>query len=229
MKIWSLGLLLCWTSFLSAQTYRVRKVAAGAISAGDLGSSPAWHKAGILKDFVYPWDSAAAPGTSFSAIWDGKWLYGLYKVQDDSVITLVKKNDKMEVGASDRVEIFLARNDSMNPYYCLEMDADGRVLDYNAVYYRKMNYPWTWPKEQLVIKASRVSDGYILAFAISIHSLKELGLLQNGRLHAGLFRAECKGMVNGRADLRWISWIRPATVQPDFHTPSAFGTLVLEE
>jgi len=49
-------------------------------------------------------------------------------VKDDSVITLVKKNDKMEVGASDRVEIFLKKDDSMDPYYCLELDADGRAL-----------------------------------------------------------------------------------------------------
>ena len=116
----------------------------------------------------------------------------------------------------------------MDPYYCLELDADGRALDYNAAYYRKMNYPWSWPEGQLKVKASRVRDGYIVEFAISIQSLKDLGLLQNNRLQAGLFRAERKGMINGRADLRWISWIRPRSDHPDFHIPSAFGALVLE-
>lgn len=246
MKCTLLGLLLFCAIDISAQSYYVKKVPNGAVQVDGKGGSAAWSRANILTDFVYPWDSAAAPATSFAALWDGKWLYGLYRVKDDSVITLVRKNDKMEVGASDRVEIFLKKDDAMDPYYCLELDADGRALDYNATYYRKMNYPWSWPEGQLMLKASRTGDGYIVEFAISIQSLRDLGLLQhpgNGspahpgdessthpgdRLQAGLFRAECKGMRDGRADLHWISWIRPRTDHPDFHTPSAFGTLILE-
>jgi len=228
MRSLLLILAACYALHASAQTYQVKKVPAGSIQVDGGGASQAWSQASLLSDFVYPWDSAAAPATSFAALWDGDWFYGLFRVQDDSVITLVKDNNKVEVGASDRVEIFLKKDDAMNPYYCLEMDADGRVLDYNAFYYRKMNYPWHWPDGQLIIKTSRIQKGYILEFAISIRSLKELGLLSDGRLQAGLFRAECVGFVNGRADLRWISWIRPRSDHPDFHIPSAFGTLILE-
>ena len=228
MRSLLLILAACYALHASAQTYQVKKVPAGSIQVDGGGASQAWSQAAFLSDFVYPWDSAAAPATSFAALWDGDWFYGLFRVQDDSVITLVKDNNKMEVGASDRVEIFLKKDDAMNPYYCLEMDADSRVLDYNAFYYRKMNYPWHWPNGQLIIKTSRIQKGYILEFAISIRSLKELGLLSDGRLQAGLFRAECVGFVNGRADLRWISWIRPRSDHPDFHIPSAFGTLILE-
>ena len=228
MRSLLLILAACYALHASAQTYQVKKVPAGSIQVDGRGASQAWSQASLLSDFVYPWDSAAAPATSFAALWDGDWFYGLFRAQDDSVITLVKDNNKMEVGASDRVEIFLKKDDAMNPYYCLEMDADGRVLDYNAFYYRKMNYPWHWPDGQLIIKTSRIQKGYILEFAISIRSLKELGLLSDGRLQAGLFRAECVGFVNGRADLRWISWIRPRSDHPDFHIPSAFGTLILE-
>jgi len=228
MRSLLLILAACYALHASAQTYQVKKVPAGSIQVDGGGASQAWSQASLLSDFVYPWDSAAAPATSFAALWDGDWFYGLFRAQDDSVITLVKDNNKMEVGASDRVEIFLKKDDAMNPYYCLEMDADGRVLDYNAFYYRKMNYPWHWPDGQLIIKTSRIQKGYILEFAISIRSLKELGLLSDGRLQAGLFRAECVGFVNGRADLRWISWIRPRSDHPDFHIPSAFGTLILE-
>ena len=228
MRSLLLILAACYALHASAQTYQVKKVPAGSIQVDGRGASQAWSQAAFLSDFVYPWDSAAAPATSFAALWDGDWFYGLFRAQDDSVITLVKDNNKMEVGASDRVEIFLKKDDAMNPYYCLEMDADGRVLDYNAFYYRKMNYPWHWPDGQLIIKTSRIQKGYILEFAISIRSLKELGLLSDGRLQAGLFRAECVGFVNGRADLRWISWIRPRSDHPDFHIPSAFGTLILE-
>jgi len=229
MKITIIGLLLCWMYVGSfGQTYLVKRVADGAIKVDGKGSSRSWRKANVLTDFAYPWDSAAAPATSFSALRDGKWLYCLYRVQDDTVITVVKNNDKMDVGGSDRVEIFLKKDDAMNPYYCMELDADGRRLDYNAAYYRQMNYPWSWPAEDLVVKASRVKGGYQVEFAISISSLQQFGLLQGGQLQAGLFRAECKGMVNGRADLRWISWVRPKSDHPDFHIPSAFGTLVLQ-
>jgi hypothetical protein len=228
MRSLLLILSACSTLYASAQTYTVKKVPKGVLHVDGRGSSRAWERADILTDFNYPWDSVAAPATAFAALWDGEWFYGLYRVKDDSVITLVRKNDKMEIGASDRVEIFLKKDDAMDPYYCLEMDADGRVLDYNAVYYRKMNYPWQWPQGQLIVKTSRVKGGYILEFAISIQSLKDLGLLNDHRLQAGLFRAECKGTVNGRADLRWISWVRPKSDHPDFHIPSAFGVLVLQ-
>jgi len=228
MRSLILILSACCALHASAQTYQVKKVPKASVKIDGKGTSRIWKQANLLTDFVYPWDSVAAPATSFAALYDGDWFYGLFRVKDDSVITLVKNNDKMEVGASDRVEIFLKKDDAMNPYYCLEMDADGRVLDYDAFYYRKMDYPWHWPDGQLIIKTSRVKGGYILEFAISIRSLKDLGLLKDGRLQAGLFRAENKGFINGRADLHWISWIRPQTDHPDFHTPSAFGTLTLK-
>jgi len=117
----------------------------------------------------------------------------------------------------------------MSPYYCLELDAAGRVLDYSADYYRIMHYDWQWPKDQLRVQVSRTKDGYTVEAAISIASLKALALLKDNKIQAGLFRAECKSMLNGKSDLRWISWINPKSEQPDFHIPSAFGTLILEQ
>lgn len=233
MRSLLLILCACCTLLTSAQIYHIKKVAKGSVQPDGKGSSQAWRQADTLTDFVYPWDSVTAPPTSFAALWDGDWFYGLFRVKDDSVITVVKDNNKMEVGGSDRVEIFLKKDDAMNPYYCLEMDADGRILDYNAFYYRKVNYPWHWPDGQLIIKASRAADGYIVEFAISMQSLQAFGLVQDHRLQAGLFRAQhpAPGAArhpNGWVDLRWISWIRPRSKFPDFHIPSAFGTLVLD-
>ena len=212
----------------TAQTYTVKKIAENVMRINGKGDNKAWSKAAVLTDFSFPWEKEKAPATSFSALWDGKWLYCLYRVKDDSVITLVKNNNKIEVGASDRVEIFMARDSALNPYYCLEMDSKGRVLDYRAFFYRKMDYAWQWPEKQYVIKTSVVKDGYIVELAISIKSLTEPGLLNNKRMLAGLFRAECTGIENGKARLHWISWIKPNSPRPDFHIPSAFGVLVLE-
>lgn len=227
MKIF-LVILLFTALCLNAQTYTVKKVSAGTIEITGKGDAALWSTANLLTDFTYPWEKAPAPATAFSALWDEQWLYCLYRVKDSSVMIYKNNNDKKETGSSDRVEIFLKADDSMSPYYCLELDASGRVLDYSATYYRQMNYSWQWPKGQLIVKTSKTEDGYIVETAIGIQSLKALGLLQNNRLQAGLFRAECKSIQNGKADLRWISWIKPQSAQPDFHIPSAFGTLILQ-
>lgn len=211
-----------------AQIYSVKRISSGLINVNDTGNAAQWSTANVLTDFTYPWDTAATPATSFAALWDGEWLYCLYRVKDDSVLVYQHTNDKHEVGASDRVEIFLKADDKMSPYYCLELDAAGRVLDYAADYYRIMHYDWQWPKSQLKIKAVPTKDGYVVESAISIASLKTLGLLKDNKIQAGLFRAECKSMHNGKSDLRWISWINPKSEQPDFHIPAAFGILELE-
>jgi len=216
------------TPDLYSQTYIVKKIPTGSLSINGKGNAGIWNNANILTHFIYPWDTVPPPATSFSALWDDEWLYCLYKAKDDSVIVYSNTNEKKEIGASDRVEIFFKADDKMSPYYCLEMDAAGRVLDYNASFYRQMHYDWQWPKEQLVIKTSRTKDGYILEAAISIASLKMLGLLKEKQLQAGLFRAERAGTENGRAILKWISWIDPKSAQPDFHIPAAFGLLQLE-
>ena len=211
-----------YSAKVDAQTYVVKKIAPG------INILP-WNKANTLTDFIYPWQNETAPATSFKALWDGNWLYCLFTVTDDSVLVYQKTNDKHEVGASDRAEIFLKADDKMSPYYCLELDAAGRVLDYSADYYRIMHYDWQWPKDQLIVKATKTKDGYTVEADISIASLKALALLKDNKIQAGLFRAECKSMLNGKSDLRWISWINPKSEQPDFHIPSAFGTLILEQ
>lgn len=217
---------LCF--YAHSQTYTVKKTTPGSIVVNGNDDDKAWAAANILSHFIYPWERTTAPLTSFSALWDGQWLYCLFTVKDDSINIYRIKNEKRETAASDRVEIFFKAGDKMQPYYCLEMDAAGRVLDYSAEYYRKMHYEWGWPKEQLAVKTSLIKDGYILEAAISISSLTNLDLLKDNRLQAGIFRAECTGIINGRSNLKWISWIDPKSAEPDFHIPAAFGTLILE-
>ncbi len=211
-----------------AQTYSVKKVTPGTITVTGMGQSPAWSTANSLTHFIYPWQKEVPPATTFAALWDGAWLYCLFTVVDDSVNIWRVTDDKRESGASDRVEIFFKKDDAMSPYYCLEMDAAGRTLDYSASYYRKMQYSWNWPKDQLAIKTVRTANGYQLEAAIGIPVLTQLGLLKSNRLQAGIFRAECTAIQNGKPNFNWISWIDPQTSQPDFHIPAAFGVLILE-
>jgi hypothetical protein len=221
--------LFLHVEYAAAQTYTVKRIPGNTLHITGRGDNKAWEKANVLSDFAFPWEKEQAPATSFSALWDGDWLYCLFKASDDSIITPVIKNNKIDAGASDRVEIFMARDSTLLPYYyCLEMDASGRTLDYRASFYRKMDYSWAWPNKQFLIKTATTSTGYIVEIAISIRSLTALGLLQNQRLMAGLFRAERRTAEGGYNAFHWISWVKPNATQPDFHIPSAFGTLQLE-
>jgi hypothetical protein len=193
------------------------------------GDDPLWKGANELSAFVYPWEKEKAPFTSFKALHNKDWLYCVFTILDENIITYVEKKDKTDVLNSDRVEIFFKQEDSTASYYCLEMDPLGRVYDCQAEFTKKFNPAWTWPADQLIIKTSRTKDGYIVEIAISKLSLNTLGLLKDKTLRAGLYRAECIKLEGNKATMKWISWIQPDSPTPDFHIPSSFGVLHLED
>lgn len=213
-----------------AKSYSARKIKEKEFDINGKGDNAEWKNAASLTDFIYPWERETPPLTSFKALHSKDWLYLLYQVKDENVQVLVKTNQKLEVIYSDRVEIFLRKNKKMTPYYGLELDPNGRVYDYEATLHRQFNDRWTWPVGQLKVSASRTADGYIVEVAIGKESLKKLGLLRGNKLEAGLFRGECSEAAVGKeSNIKWISWVQPDSPTPDFHIPSAFGLLVLED
>jgi len=212
-----------------SKTYVAKKIDKDIEVIGD-GSHELWKSANELTDFTYPWESGVAPATKFKALHNSKWLYCLFTVEDSNIHVFVESNEKREAVFSDRVEIFLRKDSSMNPYYGLELDANGRVYDYQAVLHRKFDNNWSWPKGHLVVKAKRSGNGYCVEVAISKESLSNLGLLTGNRLEAGLFRADCLELwkKGERFNVKWISWMKPDSPAPDFHIPSAFGVLELQ-
>ncbi len=211
-------------------TYSVKRIASNLQTLDSKAMNPIWEQANVNSDFSFPWEEKTPPKTSFRALYDNEFFYFRFDVEDDNVLTHVKDDHKMEVVDSDRVEIFFRQDEKLNPYYCLEMDARGRVLDYVTRYYRDFDYEWQWPaSDNLSVKASENKEGYIVEGAISLSSLKELGLLKDNVLEAGLYRGYCMKLPNPEAELRWISWVNPAVEEPDFHIPSSFGKLELEQ
>ena len=90
-------------------------------------------------------------------------FYFRFDVESTRALTYVHDNNKMEVVDSDRVEIFFRRDEMLDPYYCLEMDPLGRVLDYKANFYRKFDYEWQWPgNNPLIIRSEYTESGYRL-------------------------------------------------------------------
>ena len=210
------------------KTYSIKKTR-GNITVSGKGDDPRWLHANALTDFHYPWENEAAPYTEFKALHNEDWVYFLYNIKDHDVNVRQATNDKTEVAASSRAEIFFRIDEKLKPYYCLEIDPFARVLDYRATYHRQFDTSWSWPANQLLIKSDRRKDGYSVEFAISKKSLRDLGLLQHNRLQAGLFRANCSHPANGEEQFKWISWMKPDSKTPDFHIPSSFGLLRLLE
>jgi hypothetical protein len=221
--------LLSNTTKEEVKTYSVNKLQGKEIVVTGLGDDQRWKKAVELTDFIYPWENETPPLTSFKALHSKDWLYLLYKVKDDHINVLVKTNEKSEVVSSDRVEIFFRKDDQMLPYYGLEMDPHGRVFDYLAEYHRKFTSTWSWPEGQLVIKANKVADGYTVEVAISKKSLKQLELIKGNKIEAGIYRGDCAEITEDNSKIKWISWIRPDSPTPNFHIPSSFGILLLED
>ena len=63
--------------------------------------------------------------------------------------------------------------------------------------------------------------------SITLASLRDLDLLNNDELQAGLFRGECLKAGDTQSSFSWISWVKPDSDHPDFHIPSSFGVIKL--
>ena len=214
---------------MEATTYPVHKIDKGTLQITGKGTSSSWDKAIRLKAFTYPWRNEKAPETTFQALWDEDYFYFLFRAEDDAILTKTDPNlsEEREVIHSDRVEIFFKADDDMNPYYSLEMDALGRILDTEGRYYRQIDLDWTWPSGHLDVIAARDEKGYWVEGKISFESLRMLGMFEKDHLKAGLYRGEYIPLENGQQEVKWISWIQPDSETPDFHIPSSFGTLQL--
>ena len=201
------------------------------ISKGEEGGT-FWDRASVLSNFTQPWEQVTPQGTMFRALHDGEHLYLRYDIMDDDVHIFWKEDTQDEVIYSDRVEIFLRKDIGLREYYCLEIDPSGRVLDYSASYYRKFKMDWNWPQKYLKVNTHITNIGYSIFVALDLGFLKQLMLLKDNVVEAGIFRADCRRLVtdiNQEPFIKWITWIDPGTKHPDFHVPSAFGTMLLKE
>jgi hypothetical protein len=210
------------------KTYSVKKITR-AIQLSGKGDDPLWKKADVLSDFSYPWENEKPLPTKFRALHNDQWLYCLFEVTDTDINIRQSTHHKSEVASSSRAEIFFKIDDRLAPYYCLEIDPLGRVFDYEAHYYRKFDLNWIWPRKHILVKTEQTGDGYTIELALSKASLKELGLLKDNRLQAGVYRADCSFNSSGDPDFKWVSWVKPESKTPDFHIPSSFGIFTLED
>lgn len=193
------------------------------------GDDLEWDNAPFLTDFCSPWSTEKGKEVIFKALWDQENLFFNFTVLDTE-IHLEKKDDSIEsIGKSDRVELFFRTDATMNPYYCLEIDTQGRVMDFIAYPDKNFDFNWNWPKNDLIVKSSVKANSFIVEGSISIESLKSLRLIKNNRIETGIFRAKYIKNQNKSFIPNWITWVNPNTETPNFHIASSFGVLTLKE
>ncbi|WP_427872759.1 sugar-binding protein [Flavobacterium sp. MMS24-S5] len=187
-----------------------------------------WEKANCLTDFTSPWNNDPVLKIEFRALWDLDYLYFNFQVFDSEVYIDRKDNSTDSICNSDRVELFFRKDEKLSPYYCLEMDVDARILDFEAYPNWNFDYNWRWPEKQLEIQSVKGQNSFTVAGRISIASLKELDLIQGNIIEAGVYRAKFSPNEKGEYQPTWISWVNPNTAEPNFHIASSFGRFILK-
>lgn len=210
-------------------TYNVNLIEKNQLNISGKGDDVLWNKAAILDNFVSPWNTDKKSEIIFKALWDRENLFFNFTVFDTE-IHIEKKDDSVEsIGNSDRVELFFRPDDSLNPYYCLEIDTCSRIMDFIAYPNSNFDFNWDWPQNNLKVKSSINADSFIVEGSISIKSLKRFNLINNNIIETGVFRAKYKKTQNKTFEPTWITWVNPNTETPNFHLASSFGRFILQE
>ena len=207
--------------------YQVESVLKGNLQINGRGTNPYWKKARKLEDFCSPWKRMDQLITAFYSLWDSEHLFFLFKVKDDQLDIDKKRHGLDSINHSDRVELFFRTDARLDPYYCLEIDATSRIMDFKAYPNKLFDFDWNWPEDALEVKSSINKQGFIVEGKIALSSLRDLNLIHNNRMEVGVFRAKYTLIEKSEAEPTWISWINPETSTPSFHTASSFGIFEL--
>ncbi len=210
------------------KNYNIIQIDENKLKINGKANHPLWEKAISLTDFSLPWDDNKMRKIEFKALWDTSHLFCAFKVEDSEVYIDTTDNSKNSINNSDRVELFFRTNNQLNPYYCLEIDPSPRLMDFKAKPNKQFDFDWNWPKDDILIKSDIQNDFFTVEIAISIASLKQLDLLKSGKIETGIYRAKYNKQENGSYEPTWITWVNPNTETPNFHTPTSFGILHLE-
>lgn len=209
--------------------YKVHLIEKSQLEITGKGDNSLWNQAEILTDFTSPWSANLPSKMEFKALWDGVNLFFCFTVFE-TLIRIDKKDDSIQsIGNSDRVELFFRPDNSLNPYYCLEIDIAARIIDFVAYPDNNFDFEWNWPQGHLEVKSSIQDQSYSIEGSISISSLKMLNILNDNKIETGIFRAKYNEIEKSIFEPTYISWVDPNTNTPNFHLPSSFGILHLQD
>ena len=164
-----------------------------------------------------PW-SGCDNGTSFRSHAASGSFFFTFEAEDGTPACAAEFKGERDVDPGDRVEIFFSpTKDLSQPYYCAEIDREGRVMDYKAESYRIFDFGWNF----LTMKTfASQSDGlYRVGGSVSLEELRSLGLDLEGGFWVGVFQGDA---ASYGAEVTWYSLVPTADVEPDFHKEGVF-------
>lgn len=207
--------------------YTVNRIKEKEIRLSGKGNHPIWKEANSLTDFSSPWVDKPITKIEFKALHDFEKIFFLFKVYDSQTHIQPSEDETDSINNSDRVELFFRKDASLIPYYCLEIDPTSRVMDFKALPNKKFDFNWNWPSKDIEVKSSIETNYFTVEIAINKTTLIELGLLKEGEIETGIYRAKYNKQQNGSYEPTWITWVDPKTDMPNFHIASSFGLLKL--
>ena len=169
--------------------------------------------AASIDGLLAPWDALEDDNTLFRCFSDEESFYFTYEVVDPTPTYSEDFSGEDQVENEDRVEIFFSPKQSMDNYYCAEIDPLGRVLDYSGHYYRDLDYGWNFSTMRLL--GELTENGYIVAGKVSKAELRELGCDLECGFWMGVFRADYRPDLS----VNWYSAVSTDDISPDFHKP----------
>jgi uncharacterized protein (DUF362 family) len=205
------------------------------VSAPDAPAMPEAHAVSGGEDAL-----ANAPAVTFDTDWSGKptsvktsarfaWskdaLWIRWDLESAGVNVDESKptdTERAKLYEEDCVELFLGRNPSdRNEYWEIEVGPLGHFLDIAIDRTtKKSDVAWS-SNSKITTKVDR--DKKHVTIDVAVRSPDVLAVLKKGaRLPLGLYRME------GKAPRSYLAWSPTRTAKPDFHVPSAFGTLILD-
>jgi len=203
--------------------YNVKSIANSTLEINGFCNKDIWRKADVIRDFSSPWEDIKISNTEFRALIDDENFYFCFKVYDTDIHIDKAEGVYDSINESDRVEIFFRTGEELNPYYCLEIDPTARIMDFKAKPNKDFDFNWNWPQGELLVISDINDEAYTVEGAISIKSLKDLGLINNNVIEAGVYRAKYTMGENQNFQPTWMPWVNPNTKDPNFHIASSFG------
>ena len=205
--------------------YTVKNINSASVIIDGISKDRAWEKAKILDDFLLPWDDKIPQQTKFRALYDRNNLYILFQAEDLNLIIKDTITKELDITEEDRLELYFSKDITMEDYYCLEIDPLGRILDYQASFYRNFNNHWNINRIQ--IAGNIFKEAYQLEIAIPVNCINEMGIDISEDFYIGLFRADLEDSSSVIKE-NWISWRDPQSPEPDYHIPEALGLIRFE-
>lgn len=115
------------------KTYSVIRVAKADVKIDGRLNEPVWQQSHLLSDFTLPWEAGATRGrTEFRAFCDSDALFFAYQAWDQTPAIVESWAGEETLGTEDRVEVYFSPDWAMQGYFCIEIDARGRVHDFKG-------------------------------------------------------------------------------------------------